>query len=72
MSTESSGKSLPERQYGSEMKEGILRPTASTVLDLIGTKLEDPNVGAVEKEHQFCRFDGQWSRRRRGGTKTLQ
>jgi hypothetical protein len=29
-------------------------------------------VGASEKEHQFCRFGGQWSRRRRGGTKTLQ
>ena len=29
-------------------------------------------VGAGEIEHQFCRFGGQRSRRRRGCTKTLQ
>jgi len=49
MSTENIGMSLTERQCGSEMKEGILRPTASAALDLIRTKLEDPN------------FDAQWS-----------
>jgi len=30
------------------MKEGIQRPTASTALDLIGAKLEDPNFDAHE------------------------
>jgi hypothetical protein len=48
MSTESFGKSLPERQYESDREERIQGPTASAALDLIRTKLEDPNFDAYK------------------------
>ena len=48
MSTENFDKSLPERQAEAEREERIQRPTASTALELIRTKLEDPNYDAHE------------------------
>jgi hypothetical protein len=49
MSTESFGESLPERRHESEREGmGIQRPTASTALELIRTKLEDPAFDAHE------------------------
>jgi hypothetical protein len=48
MSTESFGKSLPERQYESDREERILMPSETTALDIVRTMLQDPNFDAYE------------------------
>ena len=49
-----------------------LRTGGATTRRRTASAGREPPVGAGAKEHQFCRFDGQQSRWRRGGTKTLQ
>jgi hypothetical protein len=48
MSIEDFGTSVPQRQYESDREEGIQRPSESSTLDLIRSKLEDPNFDAYE------------------------
>jgi len=48
MCAENFGTSVPQTQHESDSEEKIQRPTASTVLDLIQTKLEDPKFDAYE------------------------
>jgi len=48
MSTESFGKSLPERQSDTDREERIQRPSETTALDLIRTKLQNSNFDAYE------------------------
>jgi hypothetical protein len=48
MSTDDFGTSVPQRQDGSDRGEGIERPSASTTLDLIRSRLQDPNFDAYE------------------------
>ena len=48
MSIEDFGTSVPQRQYGSDREEGIQRPSESSTLDLIRSKLADPNFDAYE------------------------
>ena len=48
MSTESFGKSLPERQSDTDREERIQRPSEATALDLIRSKLQNSNFDAYE------------------------
>jgi hypothetical protein len=48
MSTDDFGTSVPQRQHESDREEGIQRPSESSTLDLIRSKLEDPNFDAYE------------------------
>jgi hypothetical protein len=48
MSLEDFGTGVPQRQYESDRKEGIQRPSESSTLDLIRSKLQDPNFDAYE------------------------
>ncbi len=48
MSTESFGAGLPQRQYESDREEKIQRHSEAAALDLIQTKLQDPNFDAHE------------------------
>ncbi len=48
MTTKSFGTSLPQRQSETDREERIQRPSESSTLDLIRSKLEDPNFDAYE------------------------
>jgi hypothetical protein len=48
MSTDDFGTSVPQCQNESDRGEGIERPSASTTLDLIRSRLQDPNFDASE------------------------
>jgi hypothetical protein len=48
MSTEGIGTCVLQRQYESDREEKIQRPSEATALDLIQTKLQDPNFDAHE------------------------
>jgi hypothetical protein len=48
MCTQNFGTSMPPCQYESNTEDGIQRPTSSTALDLIRTKLQDPDFDAYE------------------------
>jgi len=48
MSRENVGTSAPQRQYESDRKERMEKPSESSTVDLIRSRLQDPNFNAYE------------------------